>query len=73
VANCCEGAIQFPVIGFINGSSATAYAAYGKHFRGLAETGHTVGEMSRSNKHNQWKSDRAANITPKADVDPQWS
>jgi putative ABC transport system substrate-binding protein len=34
-----------PVIGFINGSSATAYAAYVQAFiRGLAETGHTVGE-----------------------------
>src|SRR5262245_59460087 len=34
-----------PVIGFINGSSATAYAAYVQAFiRGLAETGHTVGK-----------------------------
>jgi putative tryptophan/tyrosine transport system substrate-binding protein len=34
-----------PVIGFINGSSATAYAAYVQAFiRGLAETGHRVGE-----------------------------
>ena len=34
-----------PVIGFINGSSATAYAAYVQaYIRGLAETGHTVGE-----------------------------
>src|SRR5262244_4298758 len=34
-----------PVIGFINGSSATAYAAYVQAFiRGLAETGYTVGE-----------------------------
>src|SRR5260221_348283 len=36
---------SIPVIGFINGSSATAYAAYVQAFiRGLAETGHTVGE-----------------------------
>jgi putative ABC transport system substrate-binding protein len=36
---------NIPVIGFINGSSATAYAAYVQAFiRGLAETGHTVGE-----------------------------
>jgi hypothetical protein len=36
---------SIPVIGFINGSSATAYAAYLQAFmRGLAETGHTVGE-----------------------------
>ena len=36
---------SIPVIGFINGSSATAYAAYVQLFiRGLAETGHTVGE-----------------------------
>src|SRR5215472_10682452 len=34
-----------PVIGFINGSSATAYAAYVQAFiRGLAETGHAVGQ-----------------------------
>ncbi len=34
-----------PVIGFLNGSSATAYAAYVQAFvRGLAETGYTVGE-----------------------------
>ena len=34
-----------PVIGFINGSSATAYAAYVQAFiRGLTETGYTVGE-----------------------------
>ena len=34
-----------PVIGFINGSSATAYAAFVQAFiRGLAETGHIVGE-----------------------------
>jgi putative tryptophan/tyrosine transport system substrate-binding protein len=34
-----------PVIGFINGSSATAYATYVQAFiGGLAETGHTVGE-----------------------------
>ena len=36
---------SIPVIGFINGSSATAYAEYVQAFiRGLAETGHTVGE-----------------------------
>jgi putative tryptophan/tyrosine transport system substrate-binding protein len=36
---------SIPVIGFINGSSATAYAAFVQAFiRGLAETGHTVGE-----------------------------
>jgi putative tryptophan/tyrosine transport system substrate-binding protein len=36
---------SIPVIGFINGSSATAYAAYVQaFFRGLAETSHTVGE-----------------------------
>jgi putative tryptophan/tyrosine transport system substrate-binding protein len=36
---------NIPVIGFINGSSATAYAAYVQAFiRGLAESGHTVGE-----------------------------
>ena len=36
---------RLPVIGFINGSSATAYAAYVQAFiRGLAETWHTVGE-----------------------------
>ena len=34
-----------PVIGFINGSSATAYAAFVQAFiRGLAETGRAVGE-----------------------------
>jgi putative tryptophan/tyrosine transport system substrate-binding protein len=34
-----------PVIGFINGSSATAYTVYVQAFiRGPAETGHTVGE-----------------------------
>jgi putative ABC transport system substrate-binding protein len=34
-----------PVIGFLNGSSAIAYAAYVQAFvRGLAETGYTVGE-----------------------------
>ena len=34
-----------PVIGFLNGGSATAYAAYVQAFvRGLAETGYTVGE-----------------------------
>jgi putative ABC transport system substrate-binding protein len=36
---------SIPVIGFINGASATAYAPYVQAFiRGLAETGHTVGE-----------------------------
>src|SRR5215510_7460003 len=36
---------SIPVIGFINGSSATAYAAYVQAFiRGLVETGHTVGQ-----------------------------
>jgi len=36
---------SIPVIGFINGSSATAYAAYVQAFiRGLAETDHRVGE-----------------------------
>jgi putative tryptophan/tyrosine transport system substrate-binding protein len=36
---------SIPVVGFINGSSATAYAAYVQAFiRGLAETGHTAGE-----------------------------
>jgi putative ABC transport system substrate-binding protein len=36
---------SIPVIGFINGSSATAFGAYVQAFiRGLAETGHTVGE-----------------------------
>jgi putative tryptophan/tyrosine transport system substrate-binding protein len=36
---------NIPVIGFINGSSATAYAAYVDAFaRGLVETGYTVGE-----------------------------
>jgi putative ABC transport system substrate-binding protein len=36
---------RIPVIGFINGSSATVYAAFVQAFiRGLAETGHTVGE-----------------------------
>jgi putative tryptophan/tyrosine transport system substrate-binding protein len=36
---------SIPVIGFINGSSATAYAAYVQAFiRGLAETGYTPGE-----------------------------
>src|SRR5215467_7060529 len=40
-----KGQSSIPVIGFINGSSATAYAAYVQAFiRGLAETGHTVGE-----------------------------
>jgi putative ABC transport system substrate-binding protein len=34
-----------PAIGFLNGSSATAYAAYAQAFvRGLAETGYTVGK-----------------------------
>jgi putative ABC transport system substrate-binding protein len=36
---------SIPVIGFINGSSARAYAAYVQAFiRGLAETGYTAGE-----------------------------
>jgi putative ABC transport system substrate-binding protein len=36
---------ETPVIGFLNGSSATAYAAYVQAFvRGLAETGYTVGQ-----------------------------
>jgi putative ABC transport system substrate-binding protein len=36
---------SIPVIGFINGSSATAYTAYVQAFiRGLAEAGYTVGE-----------------------------
>ena len=36
---------SIPVIGFINGSSATAYAPYVQTFiRGLGETGYTVGE-----------------------------
>jgi len=36
---------SIPIIGFINGSSATAYATDVQAFiRGLAETGHTVGE-----------------------------
>jgi putative tryptophan/tyrosine transport system substrate-binding protein len=40
-----RGQSSVPLIGFINGSSATAYAAYVQAFiRGLAETGHTVGE-----------------------------
>jgi len=40
-----RGQSSIPVIGIINGSSATAYAAYVQAFiRGLAETGHTVGE-----------------------------
>src|SRR6516162_11636874 len=40
-----RGQSSIPVIGFINGSSATAYGAYVQAFiRGLAETGHTVGE-----------------------------
>ena len=40
-----RGQSSIPVIGFINGSSATAYAAYVQAFvRGLAETGYTVGE-----------------------------
>jgi putative ABC transport system substrate-binding protein len=40
-----RGQSSIPVIGFINGSSATAYAPYVQAFiRGLAETGHTVGE-----------------------------
>src|SRR6201984_1244501 len=40
-----RGQSSIPVIGFINGSSATAYAAYVQAFiRGPAETGYTVGE-----------------------------
>src|SRR6516165_7619463 len=40
-----RGQSSIPVIGFINGSSATAYAANVQAFiRGLAETGHTVGQ-----------------------------
>jgi putative ABC transport system substrate-binding protein len=40
-----RGQSSIPVIGFINGSSATAYGAYVQAFiRGLAETGYTVGE-----------------------------
>ena len=40
-----RGQSSIPVIGFINGSSATAYAAYVQAFiRGLAESGYTVGE-----------------------------
>src|SRR5215472_16384387 len=40
-----RGQSSIPVLGFINGSSATAYAAYVQAFiRGLAETGYTVGE-----------------------------
>jgi putative ABC transport system substrate-binding protein len=40
-----RGQSSISVIGFINGSSATAYAAYVQAFiRGLAETGHTVSE-----------------------------
>ena len=39
------GKSRIPVIGFINGSSATAYTAYVQAFvRGLAEAGYTVGE-----------------------------
>jgi hypothetical protein len=42
---------SIPVIGFINGSSATAYATYVQAFiRGLAETGYILpGKMSQSN------------------------
>jgi len=40
-----RGQSSIPVIGFINGSSATAYAAYVQAFiLGLAEAGYTVGE-----------------------------
>src|SRR5215472_18473953 len=40
-----KGQSSIPVIGFVNGASATAYAAYVQAFiRGLAETGHTVGQ-----------------------------
>lgn len=43
IARAQQGAT--PVIGFLNGSSATAYAAYVQAFvGGLAETGYTVGE-----------------------------
>jgi putative tryptophan/tyrosine transport system substrate-binding protein len=39
-----SGQSGIPVVGFINGSSATAYAAYVQAFTsGLAETGYTVG------------------------------
>jgi putative tryptophan/tyrosine transport system substrate-binding protein len=39
-----RGQSSTPVIGFINGSSATAYSAYVQAFvRGLAEAGYTVG------------------------------
>jgi putative ABC transport system substrate-binding protein len=44
-AIAARGQSSIPVIGFVNGSSATAYAAYVQAFiRGLAETGYTVGE-----------------------------
>ena len=40
-----RGQSSIPVIGFINGSSATAYTEYVQAFIcGLAETGYTVGE-----------------------------
>jgi putative tryptophan/tyrosine transport system substrate-binding protein len=39
-----SGQSGIPVVGFINGSSATAYAAYAQAFNsGLAEAGYTVG------------------------------
>ena len=43
--SAARGQSSIPVIGFINGSSATAYAAYVQAFiHGLAEAGYTVGE-----------------------------
>ena len=43
--SAARGQSRIPVIGFINGSSATAYTAYVQAFvRGLAEAGYTVGE-----------------------------
>jgi putative ABC transport system substrate-binding protein len=43
--SAARGQSSIPVIGFINGSSATAYTAYVQAFiRGLAEAGYTVGE-----------------------------
>jgi putative tryptophan/tyrosine transport system substrate-binding protein len=46
LADCCDGQeSRIPVIGFINGSSAKAFAAAVQAFiGGLAETDHTVGE-----------------------------
>jgi putative tryptophan/tyrosine transport system substrate-binding protein len=44
-SSAARGQSSIPVIGFINGSSATAYTAYVQAFtRGLAEAGFTVGE-----------------------------